>query len=179
MSSANAPLRAAAQLIDLEAAETLDVLGPTVQIITPLTGDDRAPCLIRGTVPAGGVVPLHSHPEPETFVVLSGRMEGLVGYGEDPRWAVVEPGRALHVPGGVPHAWRNGSNEPVVNLVVTEERLARFFREIARPVSEQSAGQPAPADLERFAQAAARFGHWQAGPEENAAIGIDLSALAP
>ncbi|HEY8467509.1 MAG TPA: cupin domain-containing protein [Solirubrobacterales bacterium] len=178
MSRPDTSLRSDAQLIDPRAIEALDVLGPTVQIVTPFTGDDRSPCLIRGTIPAGGVVPLHSHPEPETFVALAGHMEGFVGYASEPRWEQLEPGRVLHVPGGVPHAWRNRSGEPAVSLVVTEEGIARFFREVGRPAGE-GGGEPGAGELARFAEAAARFGHWLAGPEENAAIGIDLPAPRP
>lgn len=173
MSQPDATLRPEPQHIDPATAQALDVLGPRVQIITPLTGDDRSPCLIRGTIPAGGGVPLHSHPEPETFVALSGAMEGFVYGADEARWVAVAAGRVLHVPGGVPHAWRNPSSEPAVSLVVTEEGIARFFREVGRPVrAHESEGEPGPAELARFAEAAARFGHWLASPEENAAIGV-------
>jgi hypothetical protein len=46
-----------------EHSEILDVLGPRIQFLTALSDDDGAYCLIRGVVPAGVVVPLHSHPE--------------------------------------------------------------------------------------------------------------------
>jgi quercetin dioxygenase-like cupin family protein len=49
----------------------------TSSALTPPTGDDRSPCLIRGTIPRGGFVPLHSHAEPETVLAISGRVEGL------------------------------------------------------------------------------------------------------
>jgi quercetin dioxygenase-like cupin family protein len=50
----------------------IEVLGPTIEFLTPLEDEDGAPCVMRGTVPPGAVVPLHSHADPETFVVLSG-----------------------------------------------------------------------------------------------------------
>lgn len=175
MPTTNPALRAAPQLIDPTAVGVLEVLGPRVRIVTPLTGDDRSPCLLRGTIPAGGVVPLHSHPEPETFIALDGAMEGLVGTGKGLRWVALEAGGVLHVPGGVPHAWRNRSDAPAESYIVTEEGIARFFREVGTPITAADgspASEPSPADLERFAGAAKRFGHWLAGPEENAAIGI-------
>ena len=60
-----------------EHSEILDVLGPRIQFLTALSDDNGAYCLIRGGVPAGVVVPLHSHPERETFYVLGGEIEGF------------------------------------------------------------------------------------------------------
>jgi hypothetical protein len=50
----------------------IDVLGPRIQFLTPLSGNDENYCLVTGAVPAGVVVPLHSHAERETFYVLGG-----------------------------------------------------------------------------------------------------------
>ena len=50
-----------------EHSEILDVLGPRIQFLTALSDNDQDYCLIRGIVPAGVVVPLHSHHERETF----------------------------------------------------------------------------------------------------------------
>ncbi|MER8671192.1 hypothetical protein NKH45_29175 [Mesorhizobium sp. M1156] len=55
--------------------ETFDVLGPVVQFLTPPR--DGEPCIMRGTVPPGVVVPLHSHADPETFIQIPGEVEGL------------------------------------------------------------------------------------------------------
>jgi quercetin dioxygenase-like cupin family protein len=154
--------------------ETVNVLGPTVEILTP-PGDDDAPCAMRGAIPAGGIVPLHSHPEPETFVVISGDVEGLVHTGEDSRWVRLRPGDVLHVPGDARHAWRNRSAAPAVSLVVTTQRLARFFREVAGAGGAGGAGgPPSQEEVRRFLEVAERYGYWNATPEENAAVGLAL-----
>jgi quercetin dioxygenase-like cupin family protein len=150
--------------------ETVNVLGPTVEILTPPAGDD-APCAMRGSIPAGGIVPLHSHPEPETFVVISGDVEGLVRAGGDDPWVPLRPGDVLHVPGGAPHAWRNRSAAPAVSLIVTTQRIARFFREVA---GAGGAGGPSQEEARRFLAVAERYGYWNATPEENAAVGLAL-----
>ena len=113
-------------------------------------------------------MPLHSHPEPESFIAVSGEVEGLLHADGSFRWIAIRPGEILHVPGGVPHAWRNRSQEPAVSLAVTEESLAAFFREVGTPAG----APPVPDAAERFAEASLRRGHWLATPEESAAVGL-------
>ena len=57
------------------------VLGPRIQFLTALSENDDDYCLIKGTVPAGVVVPLHSHAERETFYVVGGEIQGLQALG--------------------------------------------------------------------------------------------------
>jgi quercetin dioxygenase-like cupin family protein len=177
-------VRPAAHRIDLHAAETLDVLGPTVQILTPPTGDDRSPCLIRGTIPPGVSVPLHSHAEPETFLAISGRIEGLTERADGFRWIPIGPGDIFHIPGDARHAWRNRSDEPAVNMIVTTERIARLFREIGAAAEpgratggSSTTAPPAPETIARFVAAAERYGHWIGTPEENAALGLSMPTV--
>ncbi len=162
-----------ARLVDPADAETIGVLGPTIRILTPAEGVDDAPCVMRGALPPGGVVPLHSHPDPETFLVAEGTCEGLVhDDGGGSTWMVVGPGEVFHVPGGVPHAWRGAPDRATTMLIVTTVRMARFFREIGTPAGTRA---PSRGDAARHLRAVARrYGHWNATPEENAEIGIHL-----
>lgn len=48
-------------------------------------------------------------------------------------WRDARAGDYVQVTGGMPHAHRNISDEPAIELVITTARLGRFFREIARP----------------------------------------------
>lgn len=165
-----------AVFVDQDAAETIDVLGPTVQFLTPSDEDGEAPCLMRGTIPPGGSVPLHSHPDPETFVAVSGELEVLVHRDGRFDWAPVRPGDVVHVPGGAKHAFRNRSPEPAVQLLVSTATIGRFFREIGTPVGPGSPppGPPSGETLARFLATAERYGHWTASPEENAEVGLTL-----
>ena len=53
----------------------LDVLGPTIEFITqPSRDDDTALCVLRGVVPAGVTVPMHSHDDAEDFYILDDHM---------------------------------------------------------------------------------------------------------
>jgi quercetin dioxygenase-like cupin family protein len=87
---------------------TLDVLGPRIQFLTTVSDADDDYCLIRGAVPAGVIVPIHSHRERETFYVLEGEMKGLW---ED-SWMTFGVSDVFDVPGGLKHAWRNVSGNP-------------------------------------------------------------------
>jgi hypothetical protein len=53
-------------------------------------------------------------------------------------------------------------------------RMARFFQETGRPYT----GTPLPVtpeDLERFAAVSVKYVYWNATPEENARVGIQMS----
>jgi len=78
----------------------LNVLGPTIELLTTPEADDALPCVMRGTILPGGVVPLHSHPEPETFLILSDGVEGLTESEAGLGWVRIGSGDAFHVPGG-------------------------------------------------------------------------------
>ena len=62
----------------------------TEVVITDATEQSAdAPCLIRGSIPAHGFVPLHSHAYPETFLAISGAIKGLI----DGEWVDAADGR--------------------------------------------------------------------------------------
>jgi quercetin dioxygenase-like cupin family protein len=151
--------------VDVDAAATLDVLGPTVSFLTPPDGADAEPCVMRGTMPPGVVVPLHSHADPETFLMLSGELEGLTMSPDGFAWVPVRAGDVFHVPPNAKHAWRNTAREPAVTIIVSTIKLGRFFRELG-------AGGPTVA---RLLETAARYGYWNATPEENAQVGLRLA----
>ncbi|MGV3722736.1 MAG: cupin domain-containing protein [Actinomycetota bacterium] len=163
----------ATQLVTRGTFGVLELLGPTVEFLTPPS--EAAYCVLLGTLPPGVSVPLHSHPDDESFYLLSGAVQALTQQGEQLEWLEVPTGGFLHIPGGAKHAFRNPSTEPAVQLVTTTRALGRFFQEIGRPISPgETAPPPTPADLQRFAEAAARRGHWLGSPAENAAVGIIL-----
>lgn len=160
-----------AHLVAPRHAPEVDVLGPTIEFLTTPGEGAGAPCLMRGAIPPGGVVPLHSHPDPETFIALSGRLEGLAMDGEEFTWVRIGPGDIFHVPGWAKHAFRNPFTEPALQVVVSTATIGRFFREVGRPLD---AGPPGGEALQHLLATAARYGHWNATPAENAAIGMHL-----
>jgi len=157
----------------LTASETFNVMGPTVELLTGPTENDHDSCLMKGTIPVGGVIPLHSHADPETFIVVSGDAEALSKTLDSFAWIPLGPGDVFHVPGNAPHAFRNRGPAPATMVILSTSKIGRFFREIGTR-DEKPVRPPSPEMVERFLRTAARYGYWNATPEENARVGIAL-----
>jgi len=132
--------------------------------------------VLRGTIPPGGSVPLHAHADPETFLMRSRDVEGLVMAPDGHRRVPLRAGEVFHVPGQAPHAWRNRSAAPAVMDVVTTARLASVFREVGSPAGAGRAAEPPHAAAVRhFPEVSERYGYWNATPEENARVGLAVA----
>jgi quercetin dioxygenase-like cupin family protein len=169
-----------ANVVDPKSAARLDVFGPTIQILTPLTGEQDAPCIMRGMIPPDGIVPLHSHVDPEIFVLMSGELEGLSQRADGFVWIPVRPGDVFYVPSSVKHAFRNRWREPAICTIVSTVKLGRFFDSIGIPVptGAEPVAPPSPERIRRFLETADAFGYWNAGPDENARLGLNLAPVA-
>jgi quercetin dioxygenase-like cupin family protein len=165
-------------LVDNASLEVLDVLGLTIQFLTPPEPDDRLPCVMLGTIPSGMVVPLHSHADAETFLMRFGEIEGLV---ESPRgftWVRMRSNDIFHVPNGAKHAFRNRSRERAEMVIVSTSKMARFFQEIGTPLAtiDAPSGPPSEDTIRHFLETAEQYGYWNASPEENTQVGLSLPA---
>ena len=120
-------------------------------------------------------VPLHAHADTEDFLVISGSVEALQHDTQGYPWITTQAGDFIHVPGHARHAWRNVSGKPLVNLIITTKRLGRFFQEAGRPATGAPQPPPTSEELARFAAISAKYGYWNATPEENAACGIQMT----
>ena len=155
------------------ANRVVDVFGPAVEFLTPLEDREAVYCMLKGTIAPGIFVPLHSHPDDESFFVLSGSVQFLQERGDRLEWITVRTGEFIHVAGNAKHAFRNVFDEPVVQLITTTAHLGRFFEEIGRPISSGgSSNPPTPEELEQLARASAKYNYWLGSAEENAAVGI-------
>ncbi|MCY9662336.1 cupin domain-containing protein [Paenibacillus chondroitinus] len=150
-------------------SKVLDVMGPQIQLVTDLAVN-KDYSLMKAEVPPGVVVPVHSHDDRETFVVLTGELEAFT---ED-SWKTVRAGDTVDIPGDVKHAWRNSSKETVKLLVVSTVKMGEFFNEIGRPVDTVPAGPPSLEVLQHFVEVAITYGYWLGSPDDNASIGIKL-----
>lgn len=170
----SASARAFAHRVDFATADVLDVLGPTIQILTEPAQNDEAPCVMRGTIPPGVFVPVHGHPDPETFLLMAGAIEALTVMSGSFNWIRLALGDVFHVPGCAKHAFRNRSDQPAVMIITTTSRLGRFFREIGTPVSPEtpSCWPPQAESVKLLQERAQTCGHWLATPEENARVGL-------
>jgi quercetin dioxygenase-like cupin family protein len=152
----------------------MDVFGPTVEFISGPDDPGADFCVMRGVLPPGVVVPLHSHDDDEDFLILAGTQQVLVEDAHGLQWRDMHAGDYVHIPGGIVHAHRNVSDEPAVDLVITSTRLGQFFRELARP--DVGLREPlTPEDLGRLIALSAKYGYILGTPEQNAAVGIELS----
>jgi quercetin dioxygenase-like cupin family protein len=156
---------------------TLDVFGSTVEfLISPEdTHDDLS--VMRGMIPPGVAVPLHSHDDTEDFLILAGTQQVLTQGPQSLEWTDAHAGDYIHVPGGTLHAHRNVSREPVIDLIITTARLGQFFQEAGRPAAGSSR-PPGPDEVARFLAICAEYGYSLGTPEENAAVGIEMPQFA-
>src|SRR5260370_18707856 len=99
--------------------QTFIVLGVLIQFLsTPEKIRDQI-SVMRGTVPSGVVIPLHSHADPEIFYVLNGSLEVFQSEG----WQTVTAGEVISIPGNVRHALRNTSPSPITSITVSKQEL--------------------------------------------------------
>jgi quercetin dioxygenase-like cupin family protein len=168
-----------AHLVGPDLSVTIDVLGPTIQFVTS-PADAGAPCVMLGTIPPGVSIPLHSHGDPETFVMLSGSVEGLVYRTEGFEWVRLRPGDVFHVPPYAKHAWRNTGQTRAEMTLISTSRMGRFLQELGKPVRFGVPPEPpTPDEIARFQAIAERYGYWNATPEDNARVGITMPQAAP
>ncbi|MGY3620980.1 cupin domain-containing protein [Bradyrhizobium sp. USDA 10063] len=142
-------------------------LRPRNEYLTEVSNDEGDYCVIRCTLPAGAVVPMHSHADRETFYVVSGKVDALRG----DRWETLRSGDVFDVRDGAKHAWRNSSQEAASMLCVTTTKVVQFLQEIS--ISDDDASPEEHA--RRFLELVRANGYWLASPEENAAVGLDVN----
>jgi quercetin dioxygenase-like cupin family protein len=157
--------------IDRNEEPVLNVFGPTVQFLTAPSQPEDTLCVMKGVIPPGISVPLHSHTGIECFYMISGQQEVLIETDDQGAWKTCRAGDFIQIPSGVKHAFLNQSGEPAVSLISTTAKLGEFFKAIGRPVDPRATPMPpAPptqAQMQYLVQVAARYGYWLATPEEN------------
>jgi quercetin dioxygenase-like cupin family protein len=150
----------------------LDLLGPKIE---PLTlPEEGSYCVVKGTIPQGFAVPLHSHGDAESFYVLSGEAQFLMETARGLEWQTLRPGDFVHITGAAKHAWCNVSHQPMEALITCTAKLGRALRELAQPKNEGGRQAATKEDIQRLAEISARYGYWLGSPEENAEVGISL-----
>jgi quercetin dioxygenase-like cupin family protein len=161
------------RLAEVPPSQSFDVYGGIVEF---LSWSDEF-CVLRGTVPPGSVVPLHHHPDAEDFFILSGAQQVLVPGDDGLQWRDARAGDYIRVPGDAPHAHRNVTDEPAVDLIVTTARLGRFFAEVGRPVTDALA-PPTAEEVANFVATSEKYGYVLGTAEQNAAVGIALPVFS-
>jgi mannose-6-phosphate isomerase-like protein (cupin superfamily) len=139
-------------------------LRPTNRYLTGLSFPADDYCLLIGEIPAGAIVPLHSHADRETFYVLSGEMNFYDGSW----WRALKQGEFVDVLGNTRHAWRNASQSSASLLVTTTVRMGGFLRKVSSSAGTQAAGK----EKDQFLRLVQEYGYWLGSPEDNEAIGL-------
>lgn len=118
------------------------------------------------TQPPGVATPLHRHTrEAEAFYVLEGHLDYRAGEEDFALYA----GCFLHLPAGVPHAFRIRGDHPARLLALTAPGgLLDLYDEVGVPAPERrlpgADGPPPEVELPRWAEAAPRYGLEVVGP---------------
>ncbi len=147
--------------------------GARMEPLSPSSED--AYCVMRGTIPPGVSVPLHSHSDAESFYVLSGEAEALVQTAGGLEWQNLRPGDFIHIPGGAKHAWRNLSSEPMSTLITCTAKLGRALQEMGQLASKFGTQFPSPSAVRCLVEISERYGYWLGSQQENVAVGIQLT----
>ena len=146
------------------------MVGARFEAVARMGETDTDTVLFRTRMAAGKLVPLHSHIDPECFYVLAGSIEVFV-VDASPGWQMIKAGRSVLIANGLKHAVRNMTDQPADLIVVTNNRLARYFREAGRPATPGTdLSPPAPEDIQRMMQVSNAYGYWIASPAESTAI---------
>ncbi len=123
------------------------------------SGEDTggAYALTDSLVPPGGGPPPHlHHREDEAFWVLEGELEVTVGEATFGAGA----GSFVHLPKGVPHAYRNVGAGPARFLtLMVPAGLEGFFEEVGKPGGDASSPPPfGEEDIEKLLAVAPKYG---------------------
>jgi quercetin dioxygenase-like cupin family protein len=105
------------------------------------------------TPPLSGPPNLHTHPSQETFYTLEGEYEIYGMQADGPYTIKATAGAVVHIPGGVPHNYKNVGDTPGRALLIfSPAGMEQFFAELGLPVADK-ANPPvldSPPDMDRF-----------------------------
>lgn len=124
---------------------------------------------LEAIVPPGGGPPPHIHRrEDESFYVVSGELEVLVGEST----YKAKAGDFVFIPRGTVHKFKNSGGSTAVQLVTfVPAGMERFFREVFPPVTDRNAAPPPVTDelIRKMNEVAPKHGlELTAAPESRA-----------
>jgi quercetin dioxygenase-like cupin family protein len=138
-----------------EEAKTVWVLGDQLRFMGGIHGGTLH--AIEVTVPPGSGTPPHRHASIEIFHVMEGEVT-FHEFGEGaPRQAVAGPGTVVTVPSGAAHNYTNAGDRTARMLVVLEQQMIDFFRDIGAPQAPPP-GAPSAEAISRLMDACNRHG---------------------
>lgn len=139
---------ARAKIVQPGGGQHLNVIGDNQFIKVSGEETGGAYVVIEQVNAPGSGIPLHKHAnEEETFHV----MEGTVEFEADGETTVAGPGTNVHLPRGVPHAFKVVGDKPArVLLVLCPAGGERMFAELSK--------LPMPPDMAQVGEICGRYG---------------------
>jgi quercetin dioxygenase-like cupin family protein len=133
----------------------------TFKLTGEQTGGEFELCEVL-TPPQVGPPPHIHHREDETFYVLEGEVEFMVG----DRTLRATPGSVVYGARGVPHAFRNvGAKTSRMMMLVTPPNFASFVRAAGQPATDPTSPPPmGPPEIEKLLAACREHGIEVLGP---------------
>lgn len=134
-------------------------------LLEPSSGDGRLGVALV-TQPPGIATPLHRHTrESEAFYVLEGRLDYRAGDRDFELYA----GCFIHLPTGLPHAFRIRGDAPAKYLAIIDPgHLLHLYDEVGIPAAEHRLpgedGQSMEVEIPRWAEVSPRYGLEVVGP---------------
>lgn len=141
----------------------LDVMGPLVDLSSHTGESDYA--VIRSILPAKTFVPLHSHPDRETILVLEGELVVWLASS----WRTFGAGEIVEIRSNALHALKNEGPAEVALVLITTATMASFFAEISVPGRDAVVST---ARLAQVARTASAYGYWNGDLAAQRAIGM-------
>lgn len=161
MNTATTPTRRPV-IIEMVERERIWFFGGTVGVLATGADTDERYAIVEQHLPAGTATPLHAHlDDEESFVVLAGAVVYQVG---DDAPVPVGVGGFIHVPAGVPHAFRVTDDGAARLLNITTPGHERFVRAAGDPAGTDGFPPAGPPDMPRVLAAADEFGTAILGP---------------
>jgi mannose-6-phosphate isomerase-like protein (cupin superfamily) len=146
-------------------------LRPSNNYLTDLSFPLDDYCVLSAEMPAGVIVPLHSHHDRESFYILAGEVNLYDGTS----WRILRQGDFVDVPSNTKHAWRNASQSSASLLIVTTVRMGVFLQQASSTAETELDNQTASTQKEHFFKLIQEYGYWLGSPEDNQAIGLSTN----
>jgi mannose-6-phosphate isomerase-like protein (cupin superfamily) len=139
-----------------EEGKKLWVVGELITLKMVDSDTEGAFALIEEVTPPQGGPPPHMHTrEDETFHVLEGEVEFVVGG----RALSATAGSVVYGPRNIPHAFRNiGPIPSRMSVLITPAGFERMFEELGEPVTDPSSPPEGPTDIERLMSVNQKYG---------------------
>lgn len=134
----------------------VDVRGYVVEFLSARPSGFKDQVFLKSIIPPGVCTPRQSQTEPQSLLILSGRMEVL----SSNVWRTWSEGETLCLAANQRYALRNLNSQKVVTILVTTPAMARFLEDAGQPLAADAVLTPPIDDWRRYLDAVRRHGHW-------------------